>query len=453
MPLPITPLVSLADNTSLPLLQHYRPQQPLLINDTRVITQEFFLQDLLHLRERLPAGNLAFNVCEDRYFFMLAFCAALLNNTVNLLPPTRQRTVLNQIAADYPSCFCMTDTEIECDIPSVNIRTLLDDKRARTSVNVPVVPAQQLAAIAFTSGSTGQPCANKKYWGTLAGTAQRLAQRFTHYLSDPVIVATVPSQHMYGLEMTMMMALQGECTLHRDKPFYPVDIQRTLQKIAAPVVLVSTPIHLRAMVNAELTMPAIASVVSATAPLDANLALASEQCFNTRLNEIYGCTEAGSMATRASTQTQAWELLSGFDVQPGTTGFIANAPHLAEAAPLQDQLQLNSDGSFLLLGRNADMINVGGKRASLADLTLKLLRIDGVHDGVFFWPDNNTNERPVAMVVSDLPEKTILLQLAQQIDAAFLPRPLRKVKHLPRNETGKLTRAALQSLWGDILDQ
>src|SRR5690606_20573136 len=126
---------------------------------------------------------------------------------------------------------------------------------------------------------------------------------------------------------------------------------------------------------------------------------------------------------------------------------IAHAHHLAEQAPLQDQLQLLGPDEFLLLGRNADMINVAGKRASLADLTLKLLRIDGVEDGVVFLANPERNdERPVALVVSDLSEKVILQQLAKHIDAAFLPRPLRKVSALPRNETGKLTRAALQTL-------
>src|SRR5690606_5796489 len=98
-------------------------------------------------------------------------------------------------------------------------------------------------------------------------------------------------QHMYGLEMTVMMALQGECSLQRDKPFYPADIQQVLQATPAPILLVSTPVHLRALVSSGLTMTQVAGVVSATAPLDRALAVATEQCFATRLREIYGCTE------------------------------------------------------------------------------------------------------------------------------------------------------------------
>lgn len=453
-------LVSLSDNTLLPLLHPYRPQAVLLVNAQRIITQAEFLQDLTRVRAALPAAAFAFNVCEDRYFFLLAFCSALLNNSANLLPPGRQRATLARIAEDYPDCYCLSDSDIEGDIPCINIRALLDATATMAGAElepdhpaVPQIPAQQLAAIAFTSGSTGKPSANSKHWGTLAGTARMLAARFTRHLAEPTIVATVPSQHMYGLEMTVMMALQGECSLHRDKPFYPADIQQVLRATPAPILLVSTPVHLRALVSADLPMEPVAGVVSATAPLDSSLAVATEQCFQTSLREIYGCTEAGSMATRASTQTTAWQLLEGFSLTPSEQGIIARAPHLADAALLQDQLQLNHDGSFSLLGRNADMINVAGKRASLADLSLKLLAIDGVSDGVVFLPEREqANQRPVALVVSDLPAKHILQQLALQVDAAFLPRPLRKVPCLPRNETGKLTHAALQTLWNETHD-
>ncbi len=61
--------------------------------------------------------------------------------------------------------------------------------------------------------------------------------------------------------------------------------------------------------------------------------------------------------------------------------------------------------------------------------------------------------RPVALAVSELPEKQILSALAQYVDAAFLPRPLRKVHALPRAETGKLTAAALHTLWSQLSDK
>ena len=42
----------------------------------------------------------------------------------------------------------------------------------------------------------------------------------------------------------------------------------------------------------------------------------------------------------------------------------------------------------MLRGRNADMLEIAGKRASLGDLTRKLLAVPGVEDGVVFQLDD-----------------------------------------------------------------
>lgn len=443
---------ALAINAPLALIFPYAPQQTLVIYNGKEISQEQFLMDLHKIAAQLPSSGFALNLCEDRYYFLLAFCALLMKGAVNLLPPNRQAITLTELAQDYPDCYCLFDKDQPCVLPKISMSDLLSNPVPIDNAFLPIIPAQQIAAIAFTSGSTGKPQANQKCWGTLAATARMLGQRLTRDLNAPTIIATVPSQHMYGLEMTLMMALQTGAIMHNDKPFYPADVQQLLLQIKTPALLVTAPIHLRAIVNAELPMPKLAGIISATAPLDPTLAQAAEDCFDTQLSEIYGCTEAGSIATRRSTKIASWHLLDGFELKQQENYFNAHATHLATEAAIQDQLQLTSKNTFLLCGRNADMINVAGKRASLADLTLQLLRIEGVVDGVVFLPSQqqHTEPRPAALVVSDLPEKIILMALAQRIDAAFLPRPLRKVSGLPRNETGKLTAAALNSLWSKL---
>jgi acyl-coenzyme A synthetase/AMP-(fatty) acid ligase len=116
--------------------------------------------------------------------------------------------------------------------------------------------------------------------------------------------------------------------------------------------------------------------------------------------------------------------------------------------PLSDRLETTEYG-FRLLGRADDMLKVGGKRASLADLTHKLLSIEGVLDAVVFQPDTEGDvvTRPAALVVApSLKESQILLALSRLIDPVFLPRPLKRVAGLPRNAVGKLPRAALARL-------
>lgn len=449
-------LPALTANAPVALIHPFLPQQTLVIHNDKAISQAQFLRDLQVVAARLPDSGFALNLCEDRYYFLLGFCALLVKGAINLLPPNRQALALIELARDYPDCYCLTDKPQDIDLPGINLPDVLANAPASTAEpELPLIPARQTAAIAFTSGSTGKPKANAKCWGTLAATARMLGQRLSADLTTATIVGTVPPQHMYGLETTLFMPLQAGTIMHSDKPFYPADVQQLLSQLPAPIILVTTPIHLRALVNAELPMPGVAGIISATAPLDFTLAQAAEACFNTSLWEIYGCTEAGSMATRRSTQTDEWHLLQDFQLALTDDGAIASAPHLQEDAPIQDQLTALSSDRFLLRGRNADMINVAGKRASLANLTLQLLRVDGVQDGVIFLPPASTQAelRPVALVVSERPEKEILAALALRVDATFLPRPLRKVTALPRTETGKLTAAVLHQIWSQIHEQ
>jgi len=131
---------------------------------------------------------------------------------------------------------------------------------------------------------------------------------------------------------------------------------------------------------------------------------------------------------------------------------LIQGSQFTDSIAVEDRLELVDQHRFRLLGRSQDMINVGGKRASLADLTLKLLSIDGVDDGIIFMADDPEETagkrplRPVAFVVSQLSLQTIRVAMSQKIDPVFLPRPIKKVTVLPRNDTGKLSNALLQQL-------
>jgi acyl-coenzyme A synthetase/AMP-(fatty) acid ligase len=70
-----------------------------------------------------------------------------------------------------------------------------------------------------------------------------------------------------------------------------------------------------------------------------------------------------------------------------------------------------------------------------------------VRDGTFVVPEQGSGAvtRLTAYVVAPgLSGESLLAALRQRIDAAFLPRPICFVEALPRNETGKLPRRALE---------
>ena len=137
----------------------------------------------------------------------------------------------------------------------------------------------------------------------------------------------------------------------------------------------------------------------------------------------------------------------GVTLHPQPDGTRIEAPQLAQPVVLADIVELLADGRYRLRGRNTDLLEIAGKRASLGDLTHKLLAVPGVCDGVMFQMDDTDAmgvRRIAALVVApDLDTSAILDALRRDIDPVFLPRPLKRVNALPRSETGKLPRAAL----------
>ena len=152
-------------------------------------------------------------------------------------------------------------------------------------------------------------------------------------------------------------------------------------------------------------------------------------------------------ASRRTAQDELWRLHEGVQLESTTDGTLVAAPWNRQRILLQDHVELHGAREFRVHGRNADLIEVAGKRASLADLTRRVLAIDGVRDAVVFQPGAEsvaTIRRVAALVVAPgLTAAQIHDRLAASVDPAFLPRPLLLVDSLPRNELGKLPRAAL----------
>jgi acyl-coenzyme A synthetase/AMP-(fatty) acid ligase len=320
------------------------------------------------------------------------------------------------------------------------------------------VAPRALAAIGFTSGSTGVPSAHAKTWASFqASTAGNLAalRPLWSGAGHAHVVATVPPQHMYGIELSVLLPLLGEVAVHAGRPFFPHDIVRALHEAPAPRLLVTTPVHLRALLEGlaadrALVPPPLAGVVSATAPLPAELAARAERRLDCEVRELFGSTETCVIASRRTAVATAFTPFPGVRLQPGPDGCLVEAPQLAAPVALADLVELDAAGRFALRGRHADLLEIAGKRASLGDLTRQLQALPGVEDAVVFQLDDagTAGVRRIAAlaVAPGVDEATLLAGLRQRVDPVFLPRPLRCVPALPRNATGKLPRAELLAL-------
>jgi acyl-coenzyme A synthetase/AMP-(fatty) acid ligase len=299
----------------------------------------------------------------------------------------------------------------------------------------------------FTSGSTGESTAHRKYWHTLQAGA--VANRACYGIGDERIymLATVPPQHNWGLETSVMLPLVANVAVSGETPLFPQDIADALNRLPEPRALVSSPIHLDALLQSGIGGIRVDRILSATAPMSTQLARQLELRFSSRVNEVFGCTEAGSLASRATASESLWHIAAPFTFDVLDNKVRISAEHLPEPVDLNDIVELVGDSAFRWLGRDQDMINIAGKRGSLAHLNHRLTRIPGVLDGVIFLPSEDSRRLAALVVAPGLEPSAILDALKEAIDPAFLPRPLYLVPMLPRQETGKLARKMVLNLF------
>lgn len=435
----------------LPLVARADPAAVIAHRSNGPVTVARFLTDVARVAAAFPPVGPVLNVCQDRYRFMVGLAAALVRGRVSLLPASQAPETIRQLRDGHPELFVLGDGhEATVDLPRLAYPE--SDESGLPAPAMPRIPADRVAVTLFTSGSTGAPVPQSKTWGALWRNAQSQSERLG--LAGHAIVATVPAQHSYGLESTVLQCLVGKCAAWSGRPFYPADIAAALAILPGPRVLVTTPIHLRTLLDADVALPPIDLLLSATAPLSRDLAQRTEAVTGAPLHEIYGCTEAGQLASRRTTTGDAWHLLPGVALDQDEDGATwASGGHVEGRILLGDRIKLLADGNFLLHGRNADLINIAGKRTSLAYLNHQLLAIPGVEDGTFYLPDGDDTDgvvRLAAVVVAPgLKPVEILAALRLRIDPVFLPRPLRCAERLPRNATGKLTRDSLRALFAD----
>ncbi|MGO9947301.1 MAG: AMP-binding protein [Steroidobacteraceae bacterium] len=434
---------------SIPLLTHSSPTAVIAYRGGVAVTVQQYLSDAHYLARSLPQARHVLNVCADRYRFAVGLAACLISKRVSLLPSTHTPQVIAQLAVFAPDAVCLTDDpHCEIDLPRYNYPQQFP--AAAELAGVPDFAATQLAAIVFTSGTTGTPLPYRKTWGRLARCVQDGALRLR--LLDGrahTLVGTVPPQHMYGFESTVLLPLLTGNAFSAERPFYPADVAAAVRRVPRPRALVTTPIHLRALLSSEVEFPPLDLIVSATAPLTQELAREVESQYQTLLLEIYGSTETGQIAIRRTAESHAWRLWPGVQLVVSGDRVLAHGGHVEQMTPMCDVIEITGEDEFLLHGRTADLVNVAGKRSSFGYLNAQLNAIPGVLDGAFFLGEGETGstgvERLGAVVVAPgLSVALLTEQLRLRLDPVFLPRPLLLVDRLPRNTTGKLPQQALQ---------
>lgn len=423
----------------LPLIARYHPGRVFAWRGGEPLLCGRALTEVQALARRMAPNKPYINLCEDRYRFTLAFAAVALAGGFSLLPQSRAAGALVDVQSDYTGALTVDDDQVTAWLTAA--------QSTDAPAQCPSLTATRLMAVVFTSGSTGRPARHRKYWGDLALGTALYQRRFFATGDPPHTLATVPPQHMYGLETSVLPALRLGFAADAGRPFMPWTVAEALARLPAPRLLITTPVHLQACFDAGVAMPELAQVISATAPLEAGLAQAIERAWQTRVHEIYGSTETGSIASRRTATTDIWTLYDGMSLAQRDAVWVSG-PQLQDPFRLSDDLEVLDEHRFRLLGRAGDMLKTAGKRLSINELTRHLLEIEGVEDAVVFRPSNDAAApRPAALVVAPaLGVREIAARLALVVDPVFVPRPLLRVGVLPRNALGKLPRDELLAL-------
>jgi len=304
-----------------------------------VISTATFLSHVKALAAKLPEKKHIINLCGNRYLFLVSVCAAVLRKQINLLPPNKNIATQERLAQRYQNAYVLHDgIDVHKDLEQLNLSEInilgyqFDEQLELDAIEQ--IPLEQLAIISFTSGSTGDSKPNLKTWQTLISSTKINRQ---YMLSD-----LKTSYHIL---------------------------------LPAPIALVTTPVHLRALVESDLDFPKADIILCATSPLTQDLARRAEQKFQAELREVYGCSEVGSMALRKTGTETKWLKFNGIQFSSNQGKTIASTEYLPAEIELNDRIVLDENNRFELLGRSDDMVDIAGKRGSLTEIKIARLAV------------------------------------------------------------------------------
>jgi acyl-coenzyme A synthetase/AMP-(fatty) acid ligase len=412
------------------------------------------------LAARLTPTTTVCNLCDSRVGFLVVWLAALRRGCVQILPPSGGRAELaSLLATSTEPCIIVDDPRsLQPEWPA----------RARCLVWGPATPVvrghdaelawspawdAELVRL-YTSGSTGTPQPQVKTPRQLAHGAQLLGARLDEEIDGGLsalgaLVCSVPPQHMFGIEASVMLALVHAIPVLERRPLLPADVRAAFESCPEGALWITTPLHLRSLQRAVEPLPNCRAVLASTMPLTARLAADIEALAAAPVLEIYGSTETGAIALRRTARDASWQPLPQVQLQPLVEGTRVSGAHFPSPQILADQIALDERGTFTLLGRQADLIKVAGRRASLAGLNQLLADLPGLTDGVFYLPAGDAPAERLVLIYAGEPldRKATEAWLRERIDPAFLPRAFIRVDQLPRHGAGKLPRAALDEIY------
>jgi len=339
-----------------------------------------------------------------------------------------------------------------------------------------------LAAILYTSGTTGRSKGAMLSHGNLASNA-RVLHRAWGFRPDDVLVHMLPLFHVHGLFVASHCVLLNGSAMRFHARF---DARQAIREFAESSVFMGVPtLYTRLLAEPGLTPEACARMrlfTSGSAPLLAETHQEFERRTGQRILERYGMTETGMLTSNPLEGERrpgsVGPALPGVQVRvvddggapcpAGTIGHVIvrgenvfsgywrmpekNAEEFTADGFFRtgDLGSLSPDGYLTIAGRSKDLIISGGYNVYPKEIELAIDELPGVQESaVIGVPHPDFGEAVTAVVVrrrgeDAATEGAILAALREKLANFKVPKRVYFVDELPRNTMGKVQKNLLR---------
>ena len=371
---------------------------------------------------------------------------------------------------------CVHDEEFSGTVPSGITTEELGRRSTRPGPGAPPRPRHTSRQVILTSGTTGGPRGAARSGGTVTDVVAALSRLPLRTRETTVIAA--PVFHAWGLgQLSLALLLGSTVVLHRR--FDPEQVLADVQRHRA-TTLVVVPVVLDKLLAADpsrFDTSSLRIIASSGGPLLGDLVERATAAFGPVLHNLYGSTEVAYAAVATPADLARDRRTAGrppygvrlrvVDEQgraarPGQPGQVFVGSGLAFRGYTdgsdKDRLDglvatgdlgvLDAAGRLTVLGRDDDMVVVGGENVFTGSVEDVLLRHDAVADvSVVDVPDPVYGARLVAHVVArrSVPTEELQAWVREHLDRSAVPREVRFTAVLPRNATGKVLKRELRT--------
>ena len=343
-----------------------------------------------------------------------------------------------------------------------------------------------LAAILYTSGTTGRSKGAMLSHGNLASNAHALSEEWGWQASD-VLLNALPIFHVHGLFIASHCALLNSTPMIFLQKF---DASEVMARLPDATVMMGVPtFYTRLLGRSELTPDRVAHMrvfICGSAPLTEQTFEEWEQRTGHRILERYGMSEtiintsnplqgervAGTVGFALPGQQVRVADEAGVPVPTGEVGMIEVAgPNVFQGywrMPEKTAEEIRGDGFFItgdlgvqaadgrlsIVGRSKDLVISGGYNVYPKEVEVALDDMAQVAESaVIGVPHPDFGEAVVAVIVPSAGEVTqaqVDAALGHQLARFKQPKRVMNVTELPRNTMGKVQKNLLREQYADL---